>query len=110
MANIKSSKKDIRRTKTRREANSQKKSRLRTFDKKIRLLVDEGEVKEAQDRFHTYSSLLDRAGKRNLIHSRQADRRKSRMASLIGLSGSVTAPAPEPKKETTEVSAEEAAV
>jgi len=109
MANIKSSKKDIRRTKTRREANSQKKSRLRTFDKKIRLLVDEGEVKEAQDLFHTYSSLLDRAGKRNLIHSRQADRRKSRMASLIAMSGSAVT-APEPKKETPEVSAEEAAV
>ena len=107
MANIKSSKKDIRRTKTRREANSQKKSRLRTFDKKIRLLVDEGEVKEAQELFHTYSSLLDRAGKRNLIHSRQADRRKSRMASLIGIPGSTAAP--EQQKDTPEVSAEEEA-
>ena len=108
MANIKSSKKDIRRTKKRREANSQQKSRLRTFDKKLRLLVDEGEMTQAAELFKSYSSLLDRAGKRNLIHQRQSDRRKSRIASL--LKTEVTAQVPGHHKETSEPSAEEAAV
>ena len=108
MANIKSSKKDIRRTKKRREANSQQKSRLRTFDKKLRLLVDEGETKQAEDLFKNYSSLLDRAGKRNLIHNRQADRRKSRIAAL--LRGNVKQSEPGIHKESSQASAEEAAV
>ena len=83
MANIKSSKKDIRRIKRRRERNMAQKSRLRTYDKKIRTLIAEGEIEEAKEEFKLFSAYLDRAGKNNLIHHRQADRRKSRMALLL---------------------------
>ncbi|MBU42104.1 MAG: 30S ribosomal protein S20 [Spirochaetaceae bacterium] len=83
MANIKSSKKDIRRTEKRRALNAQQKARLRTFDKRVRNLVAEGKMDEAQEAYKLFSSYVDRAGKRNLIHHRQADRRKSRLAHLI---------------------------
>lgn len=83
MANIKSSKKDIRRTEKRRALNAQQKARLRTFDKKVRVLVAEGKLDEAKDAFRSFSSYVDRAGKRNLIHHRQADRRKARLAYLL---------------------------
>jgi len=112
VANIKSSKKDVRRTKRRSEANSQKKSRLRTLDKKIRNLVAEGEISEAQNVFKSYSSYLDRAGKRNLIHQSQASRRKSRMAALLNSTGSVSEPSetPEPTQSEEVSTEEEAAV
>lgn len=101
MANIKSSKKDIRRTKRRRIANSQNRSRLRTLDKKIRLLLEEGSSAEAASEFKIYSSYLDRAGKRNLIHQKQADRRKGRIAVLLGSPAAAPAPAAEKIQQET---------
>lgn len=83
MANIQSAKKDVRRIRTRNIQNSRQRARLRTFDKRIRSLVEEGKVEDAQKAFREYTRYLDRAGKRNLIHWKQADRRKSRMALLI---------------------------
>lgn len=83
MANIQSAKKDVRRTRKRNLQNSQHRARLRTFDKRIRSLVEEGKVEDAQKAFRDYTRFLDRAGKRNLIHWKQADRKKSRIALLI---------------------------
>ncbi len=83
MANLSASKKDIRKTRKRNEQNSQARARLRTLDKKIRSLVAEGKVEDAQNTFKSYTQYLDRAGRKNLIHHRQADRRKSRMAALL---------------------------
>lgn len=83
MANIQSSKKDIRRIKKRRAHNVPRRTRLRSFDKKIRSLVTEGKLEEARKTFQAYSQFLDRAGRRHLIHPGQADRRKSRMATLL---------------------------
>ena len=83
MANIESSKKDIRRTAKRRIRNSQQMSRLRTYAKSINNLLISGKVEEAKAAFRVYSSYLDRAGRKNLIHHSQADRRKSRIASRL---------------------------
>ncbi|EIE03089.1 MULTISPECIES: 30S ribosomal protein S20 [Leptospira] len=83
MANIKSSEKDIRRTKRRNAANSQNRNRLRTQAKKILKALQDGEKDSLKSLFSQYSSLLDKAAKTNLIHSRNADRKKSRMALRI---------------------------
>ncbi|HMU82665.1 MAG TPA: 30S ribosomal protein S20 [Leptospiraceae bacterium] len=83
MANLRASKKDIRKTRKRNEQNSQSRARLRTLDKKIRTLVAEGKTEDAATAFKSYTQFLARAGQKNLIHHRQADRRKSRMAALL---------------------------
>ena len=83
MANIQASKKDIRRSGKRRIWNSEKRARLRTFDKKIRALVKDNKLDEAKETLKQYSVYLDRAGQKHLIHPRQADRRKSRMQLLV---------------------------
>ncbi len=83
MANLKASKKDVRKTKRRNEQNSQKRARLRTLDKKIHSLVTEGKLEDAKTAFREYATYLDRAGRLNLIHHKQADRRKSRIAALL---------------------------
>ncbi|MBE7440115.1 MAG: 30S ribosomal protein S20 [Spirochaetales bacterium] len=87
MANIKSAEKDIRRTARRNERNSSQRTRLRTFNKKVLSLVAAGKLDEARTAYQTMSSLLDRAGKTGLIHHRQADRKKSRLAKLIHKAG-----------------------
>lgn len=83
MANLKSVKKDIRKSRKRQLQNATQRTRLRTYDKKIRALVLEGKLDEAQTTFRLYAKYLDRAGKTNLIHHGQADRKKSRIALLI---------------------------
>ncbi|EKR74532.1 30S ribosomal protein S20 [Leptospira noguchii] len=86
MANIKSSEKDIRRTKRRNAANSQNRSRLRTQAKKVLKAIKEKDQKAAVTLFIEYTSLLDKAAKTNLIHSKNADRKKSRMAKRLNSS------------------------
>ncbi len=83
MANLKSSKKDIRRARRRRERNKAQKTRLKNLRKKILNLLQESKIEEAKLAYREYAKYLDRAGRKHLIHKRQADRRKSRIALLI---------------------------
>ena len=83
MANLKSSAKDARRIEKRRALNRPQRTRLRSLQKKMIKLVSENKLAEARELFRSYTTYLDRAGKRNLIHKGQADRRKSRMALLL---------------------------
>ncbi len=86
MANLSSSKKDIRRTRKRSLLNAQKKSRIRTFAKKIIRSVKSGDFEQADSLYRLYSSYLDKAAKVRLIHPGNADRKKSRMATFISKS------------------------
>lgn len=76
MANLKSSKKDLRRIAKKRVRNQQTKSALKTFVKKVRV-ADEATVGEALVRA---VKALDKAAQRGIIHKNQAARRKSRIA------------------------------
>jgi small subunit ribosomal protein S20 len=83
VANLKSSKKDIRRAERRRIRNKAQRTFLRTLKKKITKLLEEGKVEEAKQTFREYCRYLDRAARKNLIHRKQADRKKSRTALAI---------------------------
>lgn len=91
MPNLKSSKKDVRRTKTRKERNSRQKSAIRTFAKGIMKSIKANKKEEAETLFNSFASLVDKAAKRNLIHKKTADRNKSRMSSRIAALGKVSA-------------------
>ncbi len=83
MANIKSSIKDIRRSKRRRERNLPQKTKLKTLRKKILKFLEENKLQEAKETFKQYARFLDRAARKNIIHRKQADRKKSRTAIQI---------------------------
>lgn len=73
MANLKSSKKDIRRISRRTERNTAVKSRLKTLRKSA--------VGEASpDVKKRYASALDKAVKAGVIHPNKASREKSKLA------------------------------
>ena len=74
MANLKSSKKDIRRISRRTERNTAVKSRLKTLRKKAL-----GEAPEADKK--AYASALDKAVKAGVVHKNKAGREKSKLAS-----------------------------
>ncbi|RYG39004.1 30S ribosomal protein S20 [bacterium] len=82
MANLKSSKKDLRRIAKRRVRNQATKSALKTYVKKVRAAasVATPDAETVQKALLTATSALDKASQRGIIHKNQAARRKSRVA------------------------------
>ena len=90
MANIKSSKKDIVRSRKRRARNMAAKSRCKTLVRKGRTAIASGDPTVAAELVRQASRQLDKAASKGVIHPRQAARRKSRIArplSKLGAAG-----------------------
>jgi small subunit ribosomal protein S20 len=77
---IKSAKKRMRQAKTHTTLNRTQRSQLRTAIKKVRGATG-AEAKAAYDEA---VRLLDRAGRKRVIHPNAAARSKSRLAKLVG--------------------------
>ena len=80
MANLKSSKKDIRRSTKAREKNTAIKSALKTFIKKTRKAADTGDKGKTQEALAVAVKSIDKAAQKGVLHKNQAARRKSRLA------------------------------
>lgn len=80
MPRIKSAKKRQRQTKVRTERNKAQRSALRTAVKKVRTA---GSKAEAEAALKEATSLVDRAGRKNLVHRNTAARTKSQLAKLV---------------------------
>jgi len=76
---IKSAEKRMRQSRTRTTANRAKRSKLRNALKKVRAATGE----EAKRAYDEAVKLLDRAGRKHLIHPNAAARQKSRLAKLV---------------------------
>ncbi|MEY4483720.1 MAG: hypothetical protein RL693_1172 [Verrucomicrobiota bacterium] len=87
MANIRSSKKDIRRTEKRTALNQAKKSRIRTLRKKVLTAVTSGDASAAQAAYNEFASAADKAAKTTTLHKNTASRLKSRVAAQIAKIG-----------------------
>lgn len=77
MANIKASKKDIRRIKVRTERNRYVKSRLKTLRKQLDTAMAGDDLEAKKKCVARYFAALDKAAKRNVIHSNKVNRHKS---------------------------------
>jgi small subunit ribosomal protein S20 len=84
LANLKSSKKDIVRSRKRRVRNLNTRSRLKTAVGKARTAITAGDPIVAAEMARQASRLLDKAASKGIVHKRQADRRKSRLARRFG--------------------------
>lgn len=80
MPRIKSAKKRQRQTKVRTERNRAQKSALRTAVKKVRTATT---AADAQVALVAAEAMLDRAGRKNLVHKNLASRTKSRLAKVV---------------------------
>ena len=79
MPRIKSAKKRMRQAKTHTTLNRTQRSKLRTIVKKVRSAA----AGEAKASYAEAVKMLDRAGRKRLIHPNAAARQKSRLAKLI---------------------------
>jgi small subunit ribosomal protein S20 len=80
MANIKSSKKDIKRIAKKTVTNSATKVALKTYIKKTRKATVAGEAGAINLTLTEAVKRLDKAAQKGIIHPNQAARRKSRIA------------------------------
>lgn len=83
MPNIRSSKKDVRRTKARTVRNRAWKTKVRTLRKKVLAALDTGDAGTAQQAYNEFASAADKASKSNAIHKNKASRLKSRVAARM---------------------------
>jgi small subunit ribosomal protein S20 len=83
LANTKSAIKRIRSSERKRKINQVHRSRARTFVKKARKLIDEGQLEEAEAMAQQAISALDKAAQKGVIHQNNAARRKSRLIKYL---------------------------
>jgi small subunit ribosomal protein S20 len=83
MANHKSSIKRTRQTLVRTERNRAEKSRMKTLRKKTLAAVAAGDKVAAVNASAAFSSAVDKAAKRNVIHSNKAANLKSKTAKAL---------------------------
>jgi small subunit ribosomal protein S20 len=83
LANIESAKKRIRQTKKRTEKNRQYRAPARTYIKKARRLIAEGKLAEAELAANEAYQTLDKAGRKRILHPRNAARRKGRLMAAL---------------------------
>lgn len=83
MANTTSAKKRIRQTEKRTERNRHYTAASRTYIKRVRKLIDEGNLDEAEMVANQAYKTLDKSANRNVIHPRNAARRKGRLMAAL---------------------------
>ncbi len=87
MANHKSALKRVRQTKVRTERNRQRKSTIKALRKETLAAVQSGDKKAAGESLSKFSSAVDKAAKKGLIHKNKAANLKSGAAKVVATVG-----------------------
>lgn len=87
MANSRSAEKRIRQTEIHRARNRAQRAQMRTAVKELRGALAQGQIDKAQELLPGTLSLIDRTAQKSAIHSRTADRTKSRLARAVASAG-----------------------
>ena len=83
MANTKQQRKRVRTAQRQRLENLRYKSSIKTHFRHLRDSVSAGDANAAAETAKTLTSTIDKAAARHAIHSNNAARKKSRVASLL---------------------------
>jgi small subunit ribosomal protein S20 len=83
MANTSSAKKAARQALRRTEINKTRKSRVRTFVRKVEEAIDSGDAAQAQAALKAAQPELMRAAQKGVLHKRTASNKISRLAARV---------------------------
>jgi small subunit ribosomal protein S20 len=83
LANHKSAEKRARQSNKRRDRNSKAKSSVRTWEKKLRSAVSSKDAKVAQDLLREFTSRIDKAAQKGVVHVKAASRKVARISAQI---------------------------
>ena len=87
MANHKSAEKRNRQNKIRNARNTHIRSTMRTYVKKVRVAVAEGDLENARVLLEKAVPCIDKAAAKGVIHKATASRKISRLAKLVDTMG-----------------------
>ncbi|WP_108662551.1 30S ribosomal protein S20 [Acuticoccus kandeliae] len=83
MANTKSAQKMVRKLKKRTEINGARRSRMRTFVRKVEEAIASGDKDAAQAALQAAQPEIMRAATKGIVHKNTASRKVSRLASRV---------------------------
>lgn len=83
MPNTKQAEKRMRRDAKRRVRNRYHLSRMRTYIKKFRKLLEQGKLEEAKQFLPQVVSVIYHTASKGVIHKNEASRRASRLSTLL---------------------------
>jgi small subunit ribosomal protein S20 len=83
MANTKSAKKMVRKIATRTEVNKSRRSRMRTFVRKLEEAIASGKKTEAEAAFKLAQPEIMRAVSKGVLHKNTSSRKISRLAARV---------------------------
>jgi small subunit ribosomal protein S20 len=83
MANTSSAKKMVRKIEARTEVNKARRSRMRTFVRRVEEAIAAGDQKIAQDALRSAQPEIVRAAQKGVIHKNTSSRKISRLAARI---------------------------
>jgi len=83
MANTTSAQKMVRKIERRTAVNKSRRSRVRTFMKKLDVAVEEGDAATAQSALRSAESEIMRAVSKGVMHKNTASRKVSRLAKRV---------------------------
>ncbi|WP_138378978.1 30S ribosomal protein S20 [Luteithermobacter gelatinilyticus] len=83
MANTLQAKKRVRRNARRQEINKARRSRIRTFVKKVELAIEAGNAEEARNALRAAQPELMRGVTKGVLHKKTASRKVSRLAKRV---------------------------
>lgn len=87
MANTKSAKKMVRKIERRTEVNKARRSRMRTFVRRVEEAIESGDQKAATDALRDAQPEIMRAAGKGLIHKNTSARKVSRLAKRVKAMG-----------------------
>jgi small subunit ribosomal protein S20 len=83
MANTTSAKKAVRQEARRTAVNKNRRSRMRTFVKKVEAAITEGDQKVAADALRAAEPEVMRAAQKGIMHKKTASRKISRLSAAV---------------------------
>jgi small subunit ribosomal protein S20 len=83
MANIKSAKKRVLRSRAQAVVNGNRIGRVRTFVKKVELAIASGDAKKAQEAFKDAQPEIMRGAQKGVLHTNTASRTLSRLNARV---------------------------
>ena len=83
MANTKSAQKMVRKLKKRTEINGARRSRMRTFVRKLEDALKAGDATAAKDALKDAQPEIMRAAQKGILHKNTASRKMSRLAARV---------------------------
>ncbi len=91
MANTKSAKKATRQTERRTELNKARRSRMRSYVRKVEEAIASGDRAAAQAALTEAQPIIVRTAQKGMVHRKTASRKVSRLAKRVGAMGQAQA-------------------